>query len=96
MKVKVDIRGNSEVFEATDASDLLRKAKAEAAKRAPMLLRAGIKVMPDLTFAGEIVKRHNAAKKASDPAPKSAQEFVDWATKAGYVTILDEGTGASS
>lgn len=90
MKVRVDIRGNSEEFEATDAADLLRKAKTEAAKRAPMLLRAGIKVMPDLTFAGEIVKRHNAAKGANDPAPKSAQEFVDWAKKCGYITILDE------
>jgi hypothetical protein len=89
MKVKVDIRGNSEEFEARDASDLLSKAKAEAAKRAPLLLRAGIKVMPDLTFAGEIVKRHNSSKGASDPAPKSAQEFVDWATQRGYITILE-------
>lgn len=95
MKVRVDIQGKSEEFEASDAADLLRKAKAEAAKRAPMLLRAGIKVMGDMTFAGEIVKRHNAAKKASDPTPKSAQEFVDWATKRGYITILDEGAAGA-
>lgn len=94
MKVKVDIRGKSEEFEATDAADLLRKAKAEAAKRAPLLLRAGIKAMGDLMFAGAIVKKHNEAKGDRDPAPKSAQEFVDWATKRGYVTILDGEGGA--
>lgn len=96
MKVRVDIRGTSEEFEAVDAADMLRKAKAEAAKRAPMLLRAGIKVMSDLTFAGEVVKRHNAAKGTSDPTPKSAQEFLDWAKQRGYVTILDEGSAAAA
>ncbi len=94
MKVRVDIQGKREEFEATDAADLLRKAKLEASKRAPLLLRPVVKAMSDLTFAGEIVKRHNAAKGSSDPAPQSAQAFVDWATQRGYVTILDEGKGA--
>ncbi len=90
MKVRVDIQGKSEEFEAVDAADLLRKAKLEASKRAPLLVRPVVKAMPDLTFAGEIVKRHNAAKKTNDPAPPSAQAFVDWATKCGYITILEE------
>ncbi len=96
MKVRVDIQGKSEEFEAVDAADLLHKAKLEAAKRAPMLVQPVVKVMSDLSFAGEIVKRHNAAKGSNDPAPQSAQAFVDWASQRGYVTILDEGQSAAS
>ena len=43
--------------------------------------------MSDLSFAGEAVKRANAQSGRDDAAPRSAQEFLDWAVERGYVTI---------
>ena len=90
MKIRMQAGGMDETFEAPNADALLKMAKAEAAKRLPLLKRSVVKAMPDLTFAGEIVKKHNEKQKASDPAPKSAKEFVEWAQKAGYITVIEE------
>lgn len=90
MKVRLQAGGINEEFEAPNADALLRLAKAEAAKRLPLLKRSVVKAMPDLTFAGEVVKKHNASKGASDPAPKTAQAFVDWAKERGYITVIEE------
>ncbi len=89
MKIRIDIQDVHEELEAADAADVLNQVKAEAGKRAPWLLRGPIRAMNDLTFAGEAVKQHNRQHQANDAAPVSAEEFLDWAVKHGYVTVLE-------
>jgi hypothetical protein len=87
MKLHVHIENTiDETFEAATAEEALHRVKAEAAKRAPFLLRSAIHAMSDLRFAAEAVKRENAHSGRDDPAPQSAQQFLDWATERGYVT----------
>ena len=87
MKLHVCIENTiDETFEAATPEEALRRVKAEAAKRAPFLLRGVINAMSDLSFAAEAVKRENAHSGRHDAAPKSAQQFLDWATERGYVT----------
>jgi len=89
MKVRIRFAEVDEVVEAPDAAALLARAKAEAARRAPLLLRGVVRGMSDMQFAGEAVRRANAATGENDPAPASAQEFLDWATQRGYLTVLE-------
>ena len=89
MKVHIHISGIDQVVQARDANELLAQAKDEAARRAPFLLRGVVRGMSDLQFAGEAVKRANAQSGENDPPPRSAQEFLEWAQKRGYVTILE-------
>lgn len=89
MKIRIDIQDVHEEVEASDATGVLSRVKDEASKRAPWLLRGPIRAMNDLTFAGEAVKQHNNRHQSDDAKPASAQEFLDWAVKCGYVTILE-------
>ena len=89
MKIRITLGDINETVEGRDAAEILQKAKDEAAKRAPFLIRPVISNMSDLGFAAEVVKRANQEQKRNDPAPQSAQEFLDWATKNGYVKIED-------
>ncbi|HEX8835101.1 MAG TPA: hypothetical protein VF719_12910 [Abditibacteriaceae bacterium] len=86
MKLNIHVQNIKETVEVKDADEALHRAKQEAAKRAPFLMRAVVNAMPDLTFAAEVVKRHNSEAGGNDPAPASAQEFLDWAIKRGYVS----------
>jgi hypothetical protein len=90
MKVRIQVGDVDEIVAARDAGDLLAQAKAEAARRAPFLLRGMVRGLSDAQFAGEVVKRANAAAGHDDPSPRSAQEFLDWALRRGYATILEE------
>ena len=65
------------------------RPKAEAAQRAPFLMRGFIQSMSELQFAGAVVQRANAAHKRSDPSPRDAQAFLNWATEQGYVQVLE-------
>ena len=87
MKLHIQIAGVDEHVEVRDATEALQRFKAEASKRAPFLLRAVIKGMSDLGFAAEAVKRDNARTSRNDAAPRSAQEFLDWAIGRGYVRV---------
>lgn len=87
MKLHLQIADINERVEVRDADEALKRFKNEATKRAPLLLRAVVKGMSDLFFAGEAVKRANAQSGRDDAAPRSAQEFLDWAVERGYVTI---------
>jgi hypothetical protein len=87
MKLHLQIADIDERVEVRDADEALKRFKSEASKRAPFLLRAVIGGMSDLTFAGEAVKRANAKNGRNDAAPRSSQEFLDWAVERGYVTI---------
>ena len=89
MKIEVHVQDIRQTVEVKDAGEALSSMKAEAASRAPFLLKGIIKGMGDLQFAGEVVKRANAAEERKDPVPKSAQEFLDWAVARGYATILE-------
>ena len=89
MKVHIHFGDIDQVVEARDANELLARAKDEAARRAPFLLRGVVRGMKDLQFAGEAVKRTNAATGENDPPPASAQEFLDWAQQRGYITVLE-------
>lgn len=90
MKVHVHFGGMNQTVEANSAEELLRGAKAEAAQRAPFLLRGVVKSMSDMQFAAEAVKRANAASGHNDPAPRTAQDFLDWAERRGYITVLEK------
>lgn len=89
MKIRIDIQDVHEQVEAPDAAGVLSQVKAEAGKRAPWLLRGPIKAMSDLSFAGEAVKQHNRQHQSDDATPTSAEEFLSWAVKRGYVTIVE-------
>jgi len=89
MKIKIHYQDIQEVVEVRDAADALSRLKAEAAKRAPLLLRGVVKNMGDLTFAAEAVKRANGASGLNDPAPATAQQFLDWAVARGYATVIE-------
>lgn len=87
MNISVHYQSINEQFQAATPEDALKKFKAEASKRAPFLLRAAIGAMSDLRFAQEVVNRANTAQKRQDPAPKTAQEFLDWAQTRGFITV---------
>ena len=87
MKLHIHIADIKETVEVASADEALKKFKSEAAKRAPFLLRGVINAMGDLQFAGETVKRHNGQTGDKDPAPQSAQRFLDSAQSRGYVTV---------
>lgn len=89
MKIQIDIQNVHEQMEATSAEEILKRFKVEAASRAPFLLRGAIKAMSDLKFAEEAVKHHNRSSGHTDPAPASAQAFLDWSVSRGYVKILE-------
>jgi hypothetical protein len=89
MKIELTVEDIQQTFEGRDAADILRQAKAEAARRAPFLMRGFINGMSDLQFAGAVVQRANTAQGRSDPAPGDAQAFLDWAVTQGYVRILE-------
>lgn len=87
MKLHIHVADIKETVEVASADDALKKFKSEAAKRAPFFLRAVINGMSELKFAAEAVKKHNGETGDQDPAPQSAQEFLDWAQRRGYVTV---------
>jgi hypothetical protein len=89
MKLHIHVADIRETVEVVNADDALKKFKAEAARRAPFLLRGVINGMSELKFAAEAVKRHNGETGDRDPAPQSAQQFLDWAQQRGYVTVED-------
>jgi hypothetical protein len=89
MKIRLSISDMEETFEGADAADILRQAKAEAARRAPFLMRGFIQGMNDMQFAGVVVQRANTAQKRNDPAPRDAREFLEWAVAQGYVQIIE-------
>ncbi len=89
MTIKIHYKDIKEELQARDADDALSKFKKEAAKRSPFLQRAAINAFSDLKFAGEVVSRANKARSTSDPIPKTAREFLDWAQKSGFVTITE-------
>ncbi len=88
MKVRIKVESLDETVDVQDATALLNVIKAHASKRAPLLVRPIIKSMSDLGFAAEAVKRANAATGRSDPLPRSAQEFFEWALAQGYMSVL--------
>ena len=89
MKIQIHFNEINETVDAKDAAEALSKLKAEAAARAPLLLRGVIKHFGDVQFAQEAVKRDNLAQSTNDPLPGTAQEFLDWAVRKGYATILE-------
>lgn len=90
MKLHIHAAGVDEIVEVRDAAEALSRTKSEAAKRAPMLLRPVVRSMSELAFAAEAVKRYNAENKTNDPAPASAQQFLQWAVNRGFVTVIEE------
>ncbi len=90
MKVQIHIENIREEVTARDAAHLLSQFRSEAARRAPFLVRAVISRMSDLGFAGEAVRRDNARSGRTDAAPRSAEEFLDWAVARGYATIAEK------
>ena len=87
MKINLKYGNINESLTARDAEDALHRFKGEAAKRAPFLMRGIVNAMSDLKFAQEVVTRANAQHKRNDPAPRSAQEFLDWGKSRGFITI---------
>lgn len=88
MIIKIHYQDIQETVEVRDAADALSRLKAEAAKRAPFLMRAVIKSLSDLAFAGRAVQMANESSGRNDPAPTSAQQFLDWAVERGYATVV--------
>ena len=89
MKLEIHVQDIRQTVQVADAAEALKLLKAEAAERAPFLLRGVIRSLSDLHFAGEVVKRANAAEGRDDALPQSAQQFLDWAVERGYATILE-------
>jgi hypothetical protein len=89
MKIKIHFQNIQETVEVRDAAEALSKLKAEAAARAPLLVRGVIKSLGDIQFAQEAVKRDNAASGQSAALPQTAEEFLKWATARGYATIIE-------
>jgi hypothetical protein len=87
MKIHIAIGDINQTFDGRDEADLLRQAKAEAARRAPFLVRPVINNMGDVAFAAEVVKRVNQAEKRNDALPQSAKEFLDWAVRRGHAKV---------
>ena len=87
MIIRVHYQSINETFEAKSSEEALRKFKQEAAKRAPFLMRGVINAMNDQKFAQEVVSRANTAHKRSDPIPQTAQEFLNWASSRGFITV---------
>jgi hypothetical protein len=88
MVLSIHVQKIRETVEVANAEEALRRTKSEAAKRAPLLLRPVVNAMSDQIFAAEVVKRHNKETGDSDTSPATADDFLHWAVKRGYVTII--------
>jgi len=75
-----------------DADTLVRSAKS-ALERHPAIKKAlgkiklwGLKRMGVVAFARQVVDQHNRQTESKEPLPNTAQQFIDWAVRAGYAT----------
>ena len=89
MKIEIHVQDIRQTVEVRDAAQALSMMKDEAANRAPFLLKGVIKSFSDLNFAAEVVKRANSSEGRQDAIPQTAQQFLEWAVKRGYATILE-------
>ena len=89
MKLEIHVQDIHQTVDVKNADEALSMMKAEAASRAPFLLKTVIKSLSDLNFAAEVVKRANAAEGRQDVIPQSSQAFLDWAVERGYATVLE-------
>ncbi len=90
MKLQVHAYGVQVVAQARDADEALRGFKTAIISGAPKWTRPMMGQMDALTIAREAVKRDNAAQGCAEPLPSSAQEFLDWALRRGYISLLEE------
>ncbi len=93
MKIHLQLQLMNQKIEETivgqDAAAILHMVKQETGKRVPFFLRGMVNNMSDLGFAAEAVRRANQSNGRQDPAPASAQEFLNWAVARGWVQVLE-------
>jgi hypothetical protein len=93
MKVKmvVEMEGMKvdQVFEGATADEVVGKMKAAYGAVAPLAIRTFLNVMSPLAFAQEATRRYNAAKKTSEPVPKSCAEFVEGGQRMGIIEVVE-------
>lgn len=90
MKLQVHAYGVHVTADVLDATDALQAFKTAITSGAPRWARPLMGRMEALSIAREAVKRDNAAQNRAEPLPSSAQEFLDWALRRGYVSLLDK------
>ncbi len=94
MRVRVKIDQDNfnvdEVFSGASADEVVGQVKAFVAKKLNFAMRIALNAMSNVSFAQEVVKRLNQAKKLNLPLPNSCAEFIQQAQQQGYATIEDQ------
>ena len=78
-----------EQFRGDTADAIFHAFREEAQKRMPWGKRLYMRNLPDLQFMADVVDAHNDACAASEPYAQSADEFLAFGVRCGYVTIID-------
>jgi hypothetical protein len=89
VKVNVDAINVEGVLSGANPSEIARSLKSEVAKRAGLKGMA-IRMMSDETFWAAIVNAYNKRFSANEPAPKTADELIEFGVRTGYLQPLDE------
>jgi hypothetical protein len=90
VRVKIDIGSVrvDQTVEGATAEDIVRTLRKELEARAPFLVRPVIRAMDDRALWRKIVELHNSKFHATEPVPQSAEEFLQFGERTGYVTRL--------
>lgn len=92
MKVHIDLelegRTYSDTLVAPDARTLLETAKERVASEMG-ILGFVVRAMSPITFAQQVVKLYNQKYGKSQPLPRTADDFLDFGRRTGYLTVLE-------
>jgi hypothetical protein len=89
MKIRIKINHApihvDEVLEGESEDELFRQFREQAASRAPFLLKMALKTMSDGVIRQKVVEGYNHKFGASEPIPATAQEFIAFGERSGFV-----------
>lgn len=90
MKIRVTIHQDpihvDEIIEGSSEDDLFRKFREGATSRAPFFLKMAMKSMSDQALRQKMVEGYNHKFKVNESIPTTAQEFIAFGERVGFVT----------
>lgn len=92
VRVHIDQSGMkiNEEFVGQTADEIVGKVKSRLVKELNFAMKIVVNAMSNLSFAQEIVKKVNEAKKQNLPLPTSCEEFFRLAQDQGYATLEED------
>jgi hypothetical protein len=92
MKVRIQVNVSGlqvdEVVEGAAPDDIVKQLRKKVEARANFVQRLALRAMPDTALWARVVEMHNKQAGTHEPAPATAEEFLAFGERAGYLTRL--------